>query len=323
MAVDIPESYFALNNSGGETVNLYFADSSLADSVSYSEKAEEDMSYQKIGSEWFWQTPSMGQENIKELIIDEDVEEFVDTHQPALEEYDYHLIISEVYPNPAEDKEEFLEILNTGEEEVNLNGLTLYIGSRKMVIDEDLVLGVNEFVAFFEDELPVRLRNSGQILVLKDQVGKEIVNLEYPKSEKGMSYSLTASGEYIWTFSITPEDENEFVLGTADVAVSPLVIEELPVNSQMEKMYNQVLQTNRFLLSKIASLEEEVLKLNGGLLEISSKLEVPKAEAVTLDLPEEPGENLGLGKLYLMIAFIALVVFVIIIKQFLFKNQKE
>jgi len=59
----------ALNNTGGETVKLFYADETLADSTTYTEKSEEGMSYARdIYGKWQWTlTPTKGKTNVLAL----------------------------------------------------------------------------------------------------------------------------------------------------------------------------------------------------------------------------------------------------------------
>ena len=67
-----------------------------------------------------------------------------------------------------------------------------------------------EFFVVTQDQLPARLRNSGQTLALKD--GTETLDsLNYPKAVKGSSYALFEDG-FLWTTKLTAGETNLLVL---------------------------------------------------------------------------------------------------------------
>ena len=407
LSVVIPKGYFALNNSGGDALNLYYPDKTLADSINYSTAADENMSYQKIGGIWVWAPPTFGQANAQvqsaelsnatykisitefmpnplgqdegkewvelqngenftvslkgfilddsgagapgssaftlsesmiipaggflQIIIPEDkfslsnsskdsirlfspnkilMQEVGYKEAPEGQSYfidslgkwqwgmstagqanlqadlpPFNLVISELLPNPGNDQEEFAEIYNAATTTVNLENFVLQIGEKKKVFSsKDKILPQKYFIVG-EDDLPARLRNSGQTVKLWDLLGREVSSLTYGAAKAGQSFGSDDGKNYIWTSSVTPEKANEYVLGesTSATAKKESSSDTKAATPEITKAQaKEILQADQDLKQQVAVLQESVNQLSSQLALASS----PSAEVNTPKLEE-------------------------------------
>ncbi|MCK4592075.1 lamin tail domain-containing protein [Candidatus Parcubacteria bacterium] len=124
------------------------------------------------------------------------------------------IIITEFLPNPEDsDRDnEFIEIYNDGDAEVNLDGWTLEdkIGRiKKFVIPDRTEINAGKYKAFYSDETRITLNNSGDGVVLRDN--KDNIIDESPVSDsvkEEQSYALDKNGSWVLTLRPTPGREN-------------------------------------------------------------------------------------------------------------------
>jgi len=197
-------SSIALNNSGTETVELYQPDGNLLYTVTYSETAQEDYGYaRKDDDTWVWtSTPTPNAENsFPEETPSEEP-------SPAPEEtstYDLskNIIISELYPNPNDNEEEFIELKNTGDQDVDLNGWQIQDASeRKYTIDA--TTKIEKYLVITNS---VSLNNDGDTVKLIQPDGNVLDKVTYENAEKGKSYSWKKD-QWQWSDTPTPGEDN-------------------------------------------------------------------------------------------------------------------
>lgn len=194
----IPSGYFILSNKG-DTLNLYFPDKTLADTVSF-EDVVEGQSYQKISGAWVWAPPSLGMEN------------FFATKNLA---GSYNIFISEIFANPKgpDEGNEWVEVANSGSENADLKGFMLDFGGgtdkpsqNALVLDESAMILANNFLVVKIPEKSFELLNSGGIVSLFDQNLKLVDRVIYPNVLEGQSFAKVGNE---WQFlSPTPAAAN-------------------------------------------------------------------------------------------------------------------
>ena len=124
------------------------------------------------------------------------------------------IIITEFLPNPkgSDSEDEFIEIYNSGNVEIDLENWTLEdkMGSvKKFIISEETKIGADEYRVFYSSETKITLNNNGDGIVLKDSADDVISETSLSNlAPEGQSYSLDKSGNWVWTLIITPEEEN-------------------------------------------------------------------------------------------------------------------
>ncbi|MDZ4221862.1 MAG: lamin tail domain-containing protein, partial [Patescibacteria group bacterium] len=121
--------------------------------------------------------------------------------------------ISELFPNPEGDEiQEFIEIWNSGNASVSLEGWKLSDSARVFEIT-DIILVPNERRVFPRNITGITLNNSSEIVSLFDANGDGIDSYAYEKTIEGSSLALDMhSGKFIWTHTPTPGQANIITL---------------------------------------------------------------------------------------------------------------
>ncbi len=215
-AVTIPSGKFALNNSGQEYVSLLDDEEKFIDTVSYSVTMPEGKGYALINGEWFLNSLSLGSANQKDVIPEDETGDEEDTEEDIPEDDSEDspttIIISEIYafPDSKMYKDEFVELYNHGSRPVSLGHFSIHVGDKSKKL-ADKIVQPGEFTTVEAGELPAQLRNAGQVVKIVTENNIVINEVEYPKSEKGMSYSINLDGEYAWSTIVTRGKINEIV----------------------------------------------------------------------------------------------------------------
>lgn len=218
-------SSIALNNSGMETVELYQPDGNLLSTTTYSDTAQEDYSYARQDDDvWAWTSaPTPNAENNFPVEISEPIEE----EEPAPEKtisYDLskNIILSEIYPDPNEGEEEFIELKNTGEQAVDLNGWQIQDASdKKYTIDE--ATKIEKYLVITNS---VSLNNDGDTIKLIQPDGNVLDKVTYEKTEKGKSY-YWKKDKWQWSDAPTPGEDNKEQAVEKNSYSNKLIITEL------------------------------------------------------------------------------------------------
>ncbi|MCK5123326.1 MAG: lamin tail domain-containing protein [Candidatus Pacebacteria bacterium] len=124
------------------------------------------------------------------------------------------IIITEFLLDPegSDKSDEFIELYNNGDEEVDLGGCVLEdkMGSvKKFVISEGTKIGAGKYKAFYSDETKITLNNSGDGIVLRDYKNNIIDETEISDSAlKERAFALDENENWVWTMKPTPGREN-------------------------------------------------------------------------------------------------------------------
>lgn len=150
---------------------------------------------------------SPGKENVK--LEEEKKEE--DKTETKPKEYPTGISITELFPNPFQSQyEEYVELYNGTNEDVDLLGWTLHDASKsgKYTFLESVVIKAKKYLAIFKKDFKFALNNSGnESVTLFDPNGKEIANAIYDGSQKNASYNFDGSN-WRWSKFLTPGGEN-------------------------------------------------------------------------------------------------------------------
>lgn len=119
------------------------------------------------------------------------------------------LLISEVYATPGEGQTEYLELYNSNNALISLQGLIIKIGSRQQTLGQ-INLGAKSYLALSGDDLTVPLANNGQTIKLLAGDDHIVSELTYPKLKTAESYALFGSN-YKITKQATPNQPNQLV----------------------------------------------------------------------------------------------------------------
>ncbi len=127
------------------------------------------------------------------------------------------LRISEIYPNPpGVDNDEFIELQNGGDEEVDAGQCAVVTSVTKKYALPSATVPVNGFVLLPKSQTKLTLRNTGGMVRLLDVDGTELDHLTYEAAKEGLSYAMV-NGQWQWTSQPTPQSANAFVEATIAV----------------------------------------------------------------------------------------------------------
>lgn len=132
------------------------------------------------------------------------------------------IVLSEVFPNPkgSDSEGEFIEVLNTSNQSIDLNEWKLGDGSKKRYTFEQTIIQAHEYIVLYRSDSGISLNNSGEESVHLYAPNELIIDsLSYSgKVLEDQSY-IRYQNEWVWTNSVTPGKEN-IVSGEA---VAPIV----------------------------------------------------------------------------------------------------
>ena len=135
------------------------------------------------------------------------------------------VVINEILPAPvgSDIEEEWIEISNPNDFEVNLSGWKIQdtIGKTKIyTFPKETKISAKGFLVLKRPITKITLNNDGDGLKLTDSDGKTIDEISYQKAEKGKSYNKTplesskedltgqAESGWVWSSSLTPGSQN-------------------------------------------------------------------------------------------------------------------
>jgi len=124
----------------------------------------------------------------------------------------YKVFINEILPSPKgpDEKEEFIEIFNANDFELDLTGWKISdkVGKTKTYIFlKGTKISAKSYLILNRPTTKITLNNDGDELILSDSSGEIVDQVSYQKAQEGKSYSKTDSG-WIWTSNLTPGKEN-------------------------------------------------------------------------------------------------------------------
>ncbi|MFA6909273.1 MAG: lamin tail domain-containing protein [Patescibacteria group bacterium] len=117
--------------------------------------------------------------------------------------------LSEVYPAPRESalKEEYIEITNTDQRTVFLDGWRLTDGKKKFVIPANTSIAPGDFLTFLFSQTKITLNNGGDTVFLQDPTGKVMQGVEYGQARYDNAFSYFTDQGWEWA-NPTPGQEN-------------------------------------------------------------------------------------------------------------------
>ncbi len=126
--------------------------------------------------------------------------------------------ITELLANPpgtgTDDTEEFIELYNSNDAELDLSGFVLRTGTsttHDYTFPNNTKLAGKSFGAFYANQTALTLSNTGSRAILLDPFGAQVsVTDDYTSAKDGMSWAL-AQGQWYWTNRPTPGSTNIIV----------------------------------------------------------------------------------------------------------------
>lgn len=220
----------SLGNSG-ENLKLYDSDGNLIDSVDCSKcwfggdnETKQTMERKNSRLPGFdpdnWQTSqnSSGTPKSQNSILIKDDSSLEPESQllPAKEiqslVYPSGIFINEILPNPEgpDETEEWIEIFNSNDFEVELYGWQLQDTTGKTTIytfPKETKISAKGFLVFERPIIKIILNNDDDGVKLVNPTGETVDEISFGKTEKGKSYNKTDSG-WFWSGDLTPGSEN-------------------------------------------------------------------------------------------------------------------
>jgi hypothetical protein len=127
--------------------------------------------------------------------------------------YADEIIINEILPNPSGDEEnEFIELYNPGDENVDLSGWTLKDAGKTShyIFHSDTIIKSGGYLVIYRKDFKFALNNSGdESVYLMDPNGEEVSKIFYDKANEGVSYNFDGN-TWRWSRFITPGEDNKF-----------------------------------------------------------------------------------------------------------------
>ncbi|MBT4350232.1 MAG: hypothetical protein HOD12_01115 [Candidatus Magasanikbacteria bacterium] len=141
----------------------------------------------------------------KEIIVKEEVQ--IEEKDEKIEE----VHISEFIPNPiGKDDSEFIEIYNPTDEEIDISYLQLDDadgGSFPYSVKEGTILGIREYLVFYQKETGIALNNTSDKVRLLDKKGNILKEVSYHDVAEGVSH-IWWNEEWTSTETPTPGEKN-------------------------------------------------------------------------------------------------------------------
>ena len=126
-----------------------------------------------------------------------------------------NIIISELYPNPPSDQsessDEFIELYNPNNFDVDLNGWLLKDASSNTFIVKNKTIAAYSYLVFTSAESKLSLNNTGDVVRLVSPSAQLIdETADYGEAKEGLSWAVV-DNSWNWTVSPTPSVSNSSI----------------------------------------------------------------------------------------------------------------
>lgn len=123
--------------------------------------------------------------------------------------------VSEVYPSPMKGEEEWVELYNKCDQEVNLLGWSIDdmvdSGSKPVTFGTGIVVRAREYLVLSGSALPVILNNGGDTVTIRTPRKTVSDSIVYPPIKKGRAYVLVKD-TFCMTDELSPGRENSCIV---------------------------------------------------------------------------------------------------------------
>ncbi|MEZ4210402.1 MAG: lamin tail domain-containing protein [Patescibacteria group bacterium] len=208
------QSKITLNDSGDE-VHLFLPTGDELDIVVY-ESAPKAQSWAKNTSNWEWTTTPTANGNniftqpeIQESEIDEEEEDL--QIEPRINLLPIgSVVITELYPDPLEGEQEFIELLNISSKSVSLEGVFIEDAGGKRYKFMSGTLNPDQRLVIYRDTSGIALNNTGgEEISLLNPDGTVISKLSYPdKAPISAAFIRLDNNQGTWVSVSTPGTKN-------------------------------------------------------------------------------------------------------------------
>lgn len=150
--------------------------------------------------------------------------------------------ISEFMPNPENDGNEWIELVNSAGYSVDISGWGLGVKKEKpsFVIPNNTFLAHNGFIVLSDSTTKITLNDTKSSLFLfypNSQIAGEVT---YENPRQGVSAASRNGTQFFWTKEQTPGMKNVFVETTASKNISPVAAVQEEKNTNKTALHNPV-----------------------------------------------------------------------------------
>ncbi|MEA2064712.1 MAG: lamin tail domain-containing protein [Patescibacteria group bacterium] len=189
-----------------------------------------------------------------------------------------NILISEIFPNPAgADDNEFIEIFNPNNDDINLSGWQLddnEKGSKAWRIPQNTIIASDSYLAFFKEQTKLIFNNSSDSARVINPAEKIVAQINYDKTVEGASYCADIyNNDWYWTYNLTPDEKNgSDTIGTQSDNIYQYEIEP-PSNEKNIKIIDileinncndgDLIETTGVVAAEPGILGKQIFYLNG------------------------------------------------------------
>ena len=128
------------------------------------------------------------------------------------ESYELNVLISEIYPSPNKDEQEWIEFYNPTDQDQFLAGWLLDDlrdgGSKPWIFPGDIVVPASGYLVLTKEQTGLNLNNDGDEVLLISPDGETESGVTYEKVRKVMAVDFLSNEQICYTTSITKEEQN-------------------------------------------------------------------------------------------------------------------
>ncbi len=305
---DLPVAIFELEKTElkvGETLVLSAADSKDADGDELEFFWDLGNGDEISGETLEYAYPAVGTFTITLRVRDEKGGEDEAEEEVEVSDYDYSdaLALSEILPScsPSDKECEFIEVFNSGKDDINLDGWQLADLKTTYSFPVESMIEVGEYYIIERPESKITLNNSGDTVFLIDPRGDIINGVEYEKAKKDASFSFDSdTKKWNWTTIVTPGGSNEFSEGEeteegeSDSETQSVETITMPVDVAIVDITEAMLDTLVRVKGEVESAKSTGIYLMDDLgnlirIYIQKKTNIPKPDAKPGDMMEVVG----------------------------------
>lgn len=115
--------------------------------------------------------------------------------------------INEVFPNPLDEDDEWIELFNFGQASISLKGWSIADKTKSYPFDTSDTISPKGFFLVSRAKSGIAMNNTGEIITLSNTLKNTIDQVSYEKTIEGASLNYSSNG-YRWSKTITPLAEN-------------------------------------------------------------------------------------------------------------------
>lgn len=134
------------------------------------------------------------------------------SEKPKPKEYSRNIFFNELFPNPFNENDEYIELYNSSDETVELESWTLRDASKtgKYVLPADAEMESGGYLAIYKKDSKLSLNNSGEEIVYLYNPDEKLTDkVAYSGSKESKSYSFDGK-KWRWSQYLTPGEDNLF-----------------------------------------------------------------------------------------------------------------